>query len=353
MHNVLIEVAKGKTHTASSKARDDVTSILESRGFTTQWVHVHDSTAYGDLLKDLASSYRQLKQVLKRVERGSTLIYQYPWDSQALSFARQIRRTARKENLTTIALIHDLNSLRTQSKLGLKYYQILVNEYKFINSFDYVVCHNESMAKHLVQHGITLDKLICLELFDYLLSADQVGSPAQFAHSVSIAGNLSPTKAPYVSLLPSLKNKNYVLDLYGVGYEGPAISGTLEYHGSFDPDELPRHLAQGFGLVWDGNSLDGCFGPLGSYEKYNNPHKLSLYLACGMPVIVWSEAAVADFVRKHEVGIAVSSLRELDDIMKSFTQKEFDCLAQNAYAVGAQATRGEYLVRALEKCVTV
>lgn len=61
------------------------------------------------------------------------------------------------------------------------------------------------------------------------------------------------------------------------------------WHGSFKPEESPEHL-QG---VWDGDSVDTCAGNTGAYLRYNNPHKTSLYLACGMPVIVWKEAAIA------------------------------------------------------------
>ena len=46
-----------------------------------------------------------------------------------------------------------------------------------------------------------------------------------------------------------------------------------------------------FGLVWDGISVETCAGVYGEYLKVNNPHKTSLYLASGIPVIIWKEAA--------------------------------------------------------------
>ena len=349
MKRILVEVAKGKTQTASSKARDDVTTILASRGFEVAWVHVGDSTDYRDLLKDLHSSHGQLKEILADIEPGSVLAFQYPWDSQMLAFARAIKKTAKKKGLTTIALVHDLNSLRTQSALGLKYYQLMVNEYAFLDCFDYVICHNAAMAEHLFFHQISGDKLIRLDLFDYLLANEQIPSRVRFARTVSVAGNLSPLKAPYVSLLPQLGNKSYSFELYGVGYEGRSAEGVLEYKGSFDPDELPLQLDHGFGLVWDGDSLDGCVGPLGTYERYNNPHKLSLYHACGMPVIVWAGAATASFVKERETGLVVRSLFELEDVLASVTQEQFEHYASNARAIGALAREGAFLNRALAK----
>ena len=40
-------------------------------------------------------------------------------------------------------------------------------------------------------------------------------------------------------------------------------------------------------------------------------HKLSLYLAVGLPVIIWEKAAEAEFVLKENVGVTVKSLYEL------------------------------------------
>ena len=34
------------------------------------------------------------------------------------------------------------------------------------------------------------------------------------------------------------------------------------------------------------------------YLRINNPHKTSLYLACGIPIITWNKAAIAQYVRK-------------------------------------------------------
>jgi len=39
------------------------------------------------------------------------------------------------------------------------------------------------------------------------------------------------------------------------------IAGNVAYHGSFPTDEIPSQLKEGFGLVWDGEGIDGCVGP--------------------------------------------------------------------------------------------
>ena len=111
-----------------------------------------------------------------------------------------------------------------------------------------------------------------------------------------IAGNLRRHKAEYVYRLPDSQKFN----LYGVGYE-KQNKNNICYHGSFDPDELPFVLEGSFGLVWDGDSAETCSGVYGQYLKVNNPHKCSLYLATGLPVIVWKESTVARIVKKQSL----------------------------------------------------
>ena len=54
---------------------------------------------------------------------------------------------------------------------------------------------------------------------------------------------------------------------------------------------------------------------MGEYLQYNAPHKMSLYIRCGLPIIVWEKAGLAPFVKKNNVGICISSLTELEDIL--------------------------------------
>ena len=63
-------------------------------------------------------------------------------------------------------------------------------------------------------------------------------------------------------------------------------------------------------------SSETCKGSFGEYLRINNPHKTSLYLASGIPVIIWSKAALAEFIEKNKCGITVDSLYEIADKLK-------------------------------------
>ena len=105
----------------------------------------------------------------------------------------------------------------------------------------------------------------------------------------------------------------------------------------------------GFGLVWDGTDIDSCKGDMGGYLRFNNPHKLSLYLASYMPVVIWREAAEAKFVKEHGVGITVDSLTRLEQKLEAVTEEEYRQMCENAQRIGKALRDGQYLKAALQK----
>ena len=88
----------------------------------------------------------------------------------------------------------------------------------------------------------------------------------------------------------------------------------------------------------------------GEYLKLNNPHKASLYLASGFPIIVWSQSALADFVRKNHCGILVDSLFEITDCLNLIDEKDYQELIKNSKKTGQKIRQGYFLKTSLEKC---
>ena len=126
---------------------------------------------------------------------------------------------------------------------------------------------------------------------------------------------------------------------------------NIQYGGSVPSDIIPKKLISGFGLVWDGNSLEGCRGNTGQYLKYNNPHKLSLYLSSGLPVVVWSQAAEAQFIETNEVGLVVDSLFELQEKLSNMTAKQYDLYAKKTKKIANLLVNGYYTKTALAKAL--
>ena len=105
----------------------------------------------------------------------------------------------------------------------------------------------------------------------------------------------------------------------------------------------------GFGLVWDGSSIEKCDGNTGEYLKYNNPHKLSLYLVSGIPVVIWKEAAEAKFVEEYGLGITVNSLAELGEKFASLSEEEYFEMVKRVAVVSKHLKSGYYLTQAIKE----
>ena len=138
-------------------------------------------------------------------------------------------------------------------------------------------------------------------------------------------------------------------ELYGVNYEENHQKLNVHYHGSFMPDELPFHLIGGFGLVWDGTAVDSCNGATGEYLKLNNPHKASLYTAAGLPIIIWSKAALADLVEKEKIGFSVNSLTDIPEKLRGLSDEEYDQFKKNLENLSEKVRTGYFFRKALEE----
>ena len=113
-----------------------------------------------------------------------------------------------------------------------------------------------------------------------------------------------------------------------------------------------RNLKGAYGLVWDGDTAKTCSGIFGDYLRINNPHKTSLYLACGIPIITWNKAAIAQYVRKNRVGITVSSLDEINEKLKDVSKDEYNLMRKNAKKCSERVRRGYYLKKAIQEALS-
>ena len=149
-------------------------------------------------------------------------------------------------------------------------------------------------------------------------------------------------------------DKSVNVNLYGLNFDEKILdSQSIHYKGAFPAAEIPSKLTEGFGLVWDGNGTIGCTGNTGEYLKYNNPHKLSLYLVSGMPVVIWREAAEAEFVKNNNVGLLVDSIEQFSEIYDSIDEKEYYEMVNNAKNVSAKLREGYYLSVVIQKILEV
>ncbi|MBA2961522.1 MULTISPECIES: hypothetical protein [Ramlibacter] len=329
---VLLTTPVPQQTTAWTKARRDVRHLLRSSGYQLLEVPAGGSAA------DWLRLHRGLRE---RLARNGHILIEYPFDQRKRLYGLLV--LSRLLGVRLYGLIHDLDSLRFPNSP-------VEREIAILRLFDGLVSHNGTMSQWLRDNGVRR-RMADLNLFDYLTDEppatwreDDIARPLK----VACAGNLSWGKARYVydSRLAALRGVQ--LDLYGAFYESDRVPDTgLRFRGAFDPDRPVLHDRYHFGLVWDGTAVDQCAGSYGQYMRYNNPHKLSLYVALGLPVVVWREAAIADFVERCGIGVTVRDLRELGSIPDRVDAAAYRRMARNLVPLTEAVRRGDFLHDAL------
>ena len=331
---------------AGSKARNDVETILISEGYEGLELKVENWYKM-NFFKAQQHKYRATKSVFDQLGIGDELVIQFPIIHHTF-FISQLIKQAQKRGAKFYLLIHDIETLRHAAGSEVKFRHKVRNyfqEKKALMSVDGIIVHNEIMKKVLVGQGVPADKMVSLEIFDYLIPNFAEKPNLQKDQPIIVAGNLNPAKSGYLYNLPDQPAYN----LYGVGYDESRALKNTTYFGSFMPDDLPAALEGSFGLVWDGDSSETCQGSYGNYLRFNNSHKASLYLASGFPLIVWKESALAHFVLDKQCGLAVDSLHDLQKVLDDLTLQDYKELSEQARKVGAALRDGAYLKAALSK----
>ncbi len=323
---------------AGNKAKTDNEDTLSEMGAVNLGLHrtVNNSKIIAFFL-DLAGIIRAC--IL--LHKDDVLFLQYPV-KKYFSFLCNV---ARMKGAKTVSLIHDLGSFR-RKKLSTE------KEINRLSHSDYIIASNEHMKDWLQEHG--LQKPIgSLGLFDYRsMSFNQNTGNLPSTSNVVYAGALSMRKNSFlVELTKRLDTWNLTIVGNKDGLQGLQDNPHITYRGFLPSEDFIAHIDANFGLVWDGDSLDTCSGDYGNYLRWNSPHKVSFNLRAGLPVIIWKEAAVAPIIEKEGVGIAISSLKELDNILAHLSQEEYAMMKQKALQMAKKLNQGCFLRNALQMAV--
>ncbi len=348
-----IQYDENVQRTAGIKARNDVEDVLSRNGFKQLTIEkkIKKEELRFKSISYHISCYKEWKKTFKEagIKGRDEVVVQFPPINHSL-FLSKLFRSYKGNGIKITLLIHDMEILRTAARNDTKFtkkIRINLEEKQMLKIADRIIVHNQKMLEKLVSMGISADKLVNLEIFDYLIDSsnnEYQNASCQKSDPVIIAGALKKHKVGYVYELPENVNFN----LYGVGYEDKNKK-NITYLGSFPADDLPFVLSGSFGLVWDGTSSETCAGPFGEYLKINNPHKTSLYLASGIPVIIWKQAALAEFVEKNNCGITVNSLHEIADAINSMSEEKYNEIKKNALKIAPRLREGYYVKKAVSK----
>ena len=235
MNNYLLSVYDKTEYDAGPKAKRDISKILSEK------LNFKNIEFYFSLNNTISSKINKIKYLNWDIPRKlknkkiDNIFIQYPIYSTVVT---EKILSLLDSHVKVYYIIHDLESLRL-FKNDASY---LVEEINRLNKADGLVSHNSTMTKWLRENGVKT-KISNLEIFDYL-TENVAPESNSYEKTLCYAGNLQ--KSDF------LVNEFYPIDVYGPNPK-KKYPNTVSYKGVFAPEELPKHLKENFGLIWDGN----------------------------------------------------------------------------------------------------
>lgn len=325
---------------AGGKAKTDIEAIMAKMGFVNLGLK---QSNHKNKILDFILTFTGVVTAMLRLRKGDTLVLQYPMKK----YYEAVCNVAHRKGAKVVTQIHDLGSFR-RKKLTVE------KEINRLNHSDAIIAHNETMKKWLLDNGCKA-QVTCLGIFDYLSPAGrnpERSNTYAAKKSVCFVGSMSPKNNAFIYDMAK-NTKETAIILYGNGLHHDKLpeNSTVDYKGFIRDYELMERGEGMFGLSWYGDSLTEGKGKIGEYMSYNNPHKVSLYLRCNMPVILSKTAGLAQFVKDNGIGILVDDICDIDSTLNAITEAEFNKMRDNVVKVNKQLADGHYFATAIRKAI--
>ena len=317
---------------AGSKAMRDIMSLLDSKG----WKRMPALPVGAPKVLKLLDIPLLVFHLLFKLHNGSRIMYFLPSSHRRAALVNALKKIG---GYRSVCFINDLETLRMPK--GEKY---RAGERRSLCEADMILAPNENSVQILRRDFGCTGEIVSVGVWDYLMPAYTVSQDKGDGY-IAFAGNLA--KSPFVSRLGDLPLR---FRLWGAKAPDAILPPNVEYGGIAMPSEMPEKVCCcSWGLVWDGDSLSGCSGMLGEYLKFNNPHKASLYLVSGLPLIVWSRSGAARFVERYGCGIVIESLEQLPARLEALSAEEYGRMKGAIVPITEKIRRGGFFLDALER----
>lgn len=274
--------------------------------------------------------------VLGVIQPGDLVVIQFPmW--MHLNFQQEFFDTIKAiESVRMVALLHDVPTWMF-TKGEEEYNREADFWLKQLKKFDLLIVANEKSAYKLQEDGVNVP-MIQMQLWDYFYSGPRKSK--QFKKQLYYVGGRDIVDTTYKAATP--------LYIYNRNVENNVLeSGSVTWLGRQPSDTIVSQLNGGFGVVVTENLIEKSNMNFAYYNQFNNPTKLSLYLAAGLPVIVPSKTYHAKLVKEHGIGLVIDDLNEIDKIFSSMTAKEYQEMVDNVKPWQDAVSEGFFIKRAL------
>lgn len=313
---------------AASAAMHSVAEVAVSMGAKELGMYVYPVHTDDD--KCLNS---RLDGILAPVYHNDVVIMQYPtWNGKRYEelFVAKLRAY---KGMKLIIFVHDVEHLLFNGTE-----ESLLEAIAFFDKADALILSSEKLHEFLKEHGLKCNRVFIQEVWDFCTRLSWV--PGKFNRVLHFTGKKD--RFPFIGSW----NMKTCLETYGYDNIKAENCNTNNNPYMDDNQQLITALGNkgGFGLIWADEYQS-------NYYKYNQPFKIAIYLAAGLPVLVQRGTHVAEFVQKNGVGIVIDSLEEADDIVQNIEESAYWELVENVKRQQFPITNGHYTRKVLTEAI--
>lgn len=345
MNKYIIGPFFDKTNIAGGKFPNDIITIFKSEGYT----YLSANEDY-NFKRDRKRAFIKLKNDLLgwfSIPKGSLVVYidqVVPRRNRDFLFKILTRKKCK-----VVSLLEDVEILRrafTNQEASKAVGQL--------NSCKAIISQNAKMTERIKKLGVTVPiyELGVLDFLADLPKENKIKNKSNNDWTICYGGNLSYIQSGFIYELPIEQGIRY--NIYGTQLpKDKKLPTNVTYKGVFDAEDCIGNLDGDWGLVWNGQSLEIKATDLRStYYNYVSPHKFSMYILCGMPVIVSDQSAMAGFVKENNCGVVIRSIEELSHILHDISEEQFTEYCRNTRKLAEKISKGFYtksVIKRLEK----
>lgn len=233
-----------------------------------------------------------MKTLTSQIARDDTVFIQTPaYIKDEIGLVEMIHACGAK----VIGLVHDIEYYRGFAS-GID------DQVKLLKCYDGLVVTGTRMRDILVERGVTIP-ITVMELWPYLIDYVVPSKVNKGSYVINYAGYLGRGVDLFSNNLDNVDS----IEVYGSKSAEflNRSSNQVIYKGRKHPDDLPKSMFEGYGLVWYSSP---------SYYEYttiNVSHKASLYLVSELPIIVRRESYLSEIVERDHLGIVVDKLSDI------------------------------------------
>ena len=293
-------------------------------------------TGYPDVSNNPKRRRHLIEAALSAVQPGDLVVVQFPmwmhlnFQAEFFDYIRLI------EDVKMIALIHDIPTWMFTK--GEEEYD-RENDFwlQQLKKFDLIMVSNEKEANKLQEDGVNVP-MIAMELWDYFYVGPR--QKKKFIKKLYYIGGRDIIDTDYNGSTP--------LYLYNRHVEQRVLErGNVTWLERKPSDEIVATLDGGFGIVVTDNLKEKSNMNFVYYNQFNNPTKLSTYMAAGLPVITMSKTYHAKMIEKLGIGLVVDDLNDIDKVLSNMAAQDYQCMVEKIKPWQDAVSEGFFIKRAL------